>query len=147
MDLKKKPLIKSAAKDIQSAYLVDFAQGNDLKASETEENISSLVSWYKLNTSNLLFPSDWLYPRYNSDLEMSLIFLSNDSRQAKCQRKLLICKLICPIKKSNWTQVMNSCWALHVKIQHKPKAVFFFFQDENPTDYGHSPRATQLALL
>lgn len=35
-------LIKSPAKDIQSAYLVDFAQGNDLKAFETKENNQSL---------------------------------------------------------------------------------------------------------
>lgn len=70
-------------KDTQSAYPVDFAQGNDLIAFETEENITSLFGWYKLNTSNLLFPSDWLYPRYSSDLEMSFIFLSNDSRPSQ----------------------------------------------------------------
>lgn len=59
MNLKKKKktlLIKSPSKDIQSAYLVDFAQGNDLKAFETKENITSLFSCYKFNTSNLPFP-------------------------------------------------------------------------------------------
>lgn len=43
-------------------------------------------------------------------------------------------------KKPSWTEVANSCWGLHVKIQHKQE-IFFF--SRNTIDCSPSPRATR----